>query len=66
MQNVESGYAKAGSSGTENPATKLTPERARLILQEHGMEVSLEQADAILAFLRQLASTCMSNHSESS
>lgn len=56
MENVKSGFMQAGSSGTEEPATtKLTPERARSILQEHGMEVSLEQAEAILGFLRKLA-----------
>jgi hypothetical protein len=56
MENVKSGFMLAGSSGTEEPATtKLTPERARSILQEHGMEVSLEQAEAILGFLRKLA-----------
>lgn len=65
MINEGSDYEQAGSSGTENPAiVKLTPERARLILQEHGMEVSLDQADAILAFLRRLASICNSNHSQ--
>jgi len=56
MENVKSGIKQPGSSGTEEPATtKLTPERARSILQEHGMEVSLEQAEAILGFLRKLA-----------
>lgn len=55
MENVKSGIMHPGSSGTEEPATKLTPERARSILQEHGMEVSLEQAEAILGFLRKLA-----------
>jgi len=62
MENVGSGYAQAGSSEMEElTPKKLTPERARLILQEHGMDVSLEQADAILAFLRRLASICDSN-----
>ncbi len=65
MENVKSGFIQAGSSGTEEPATKLTPERTRLILQEHGMEVSLEQAEAILTFLRRLASLCNSNLNQS-
>jgi hypothetical protein len=42
-------------SDQENTEGKITPERARSILQKHGLEVSLEQADAILAFLRRLA-----------
>jgi hypothetical protein len=55
MGQVWEEYDQAGSSGTENPAIKITPERARSILLENGMEVSLEQAEAILAFLRKLA-----------
>jgi hypothetical protein len=39
----------------EDTEEKITPERARLILQKHGLAVSLEQADAILTFLRRLA-----------
>lgn len=66
MENVKNGFIQAGSSGTDEPAkTKLTPERARSILQEHGMEVSLEQAEAILTFLRRLASFCNSNLNQS-
>jgi hypothetical protein len=42
-------------SDQENNADKITPEQARLILQKHGLDVSLEQAGAILAFLRRLA-----------
>jgi len=42
-------------SDQENAVDKITPERARSILQTHGLEVSLEQADAILTFLRRLA-----------
>ena len=55
MGQVRMGYDEAGSSEWEDPAHKITPERARSILQEHGMEVSLEQAEAILRFLRKLA-----------
>jgi hypothetical protein len=55
MGQVGKELEEAGSSGTENPATKITPERARSILLEHGMEVNLEQAEAILSFLRRLA-----------
>lgn len=66
MENVKSGFILAGTSGTEEPAsTRLTPARARSILQEHGMEVSLEQAEAILTFLRRLASFCNSNLNQS-
>lgn len=62
MENVKSGIMQAASSGTEEPATiKLTPERARSILQEHGMEVSLEQAEAVLGFLRKLANISSPN-----
>jgi len=42
-------------SDQENTGDKITPERARAILQKHGLEVSLEQADAIMTFLRRLA-----------
>ena len=41
-------------SDQENTADKITAERARSILQKHGLEVSLEEADAILTFLRRL------------
>jgi len=59
----EKEYDDSGSSGTENPEQRITPEQARLVLLEHGMEVSLEQADAILAFLRRFASISNANHS---
>ena len=55
MEKMKNDDEITGSSGTENPVDKITPERARLILQEYGLAVSLEQADAILAFLRRLA-----------
>jgi hypothetical protein len=42
-------------SDQENNEGKITPDKARSILQKHGLDVSLEQADAILAFLRRLA-----------
>ena len=34
---------------------KITPEQARAILAEHGLEVSLEEAEEILGWLRKLA-----------
>jgi hypothetical protein len=34
---------------------KITPERARIILQDHGLTVTQDQAAAILAFLQRLA-----------
>ena len=46
---------RLGFSGTENPIERITPERARSILLEHELEVSLEEADLILAFLRRFA-----------
>ena len=55
---MEGGKEKKDSalfSDQENNADKVTPERARAILNEHGLEVSLEQADEILRFLRRLA-----------
>ena len=64
MENVGNDYAQTGFGGTENIDTRLTPERARSILLENGMEVSLDQAEAILAFLRRLASICNSNHNQ--
>jgi hypothetical protein len=60
MGQVRMGYDEAGSSGWEEPANKITPERARSILLENGMEVTLEQAEAILAFLRKLANISLS------
>jgi hypothetical protein len=38
------------------PAGSLTPEKALAILKEQGLNVSLEQASAVLSFLRKLAS----------
>jgi hypothetical protein len=38
-----------------DPAGRITPEQARAILKEHGLEVSLEQATAILCYLRRWA-----------
>ena len=64
MENVKNGYAQTESVSTENNDAKLTPERARSILMEGGMEVSLDQAETILAFLRRLASICNSNHNQ--
>jgi len=43
-----------------NITDKITPECARSILQNHGLDVSLEQAQIILAFLRQLAQISLS------
>lgn len=34
---------------------KITPEQARTILAENGLEVSLEEAEEILGWLRKLA-----------
>lgn len=42
--------------GNEDLAGRITPEEAHAILKEHGLDVSLEQAKAILCFLRRLAS----------
>jgi hypothetical protein len=39
----------------DNTTSKITPERARIILQEHGLTVNQDQAAAILSFLRRLA-----------
>lgn len=55
MEKVREEDDIAGSTGQVNPVDRITPERARSILLEHGLEVSLEQADAILTFLRRLA-----------
>ena len=62
MGQVGVGFSEADSSRIEDTAQKITPEQARSILQEHGMEVTLEQAESILTFLRRLASIANSNH----
>jgi hypothetical protein len=41
--------------GQENIPVKISPEQARIILQRHGLEVTQQQAEAILSFLRRLA-----------
>ncbi|HEY4288165.1 MAG TPA: hypothetical protein VGN00_13760 [Puia sp.] len=45
---------EANPPDREDPATTITPERARAILQEYGLNVSQEQAEEILVFLRRL------------
>jgi hypothetical protein len=44
------------SEEEQHSADSITPEQAHAILKEHGLDVSLEQATAILSFLRRLAS----------
>ncbi len=44
--------------------TKLTPERAFKMLQKEGMEITLEEAEKILEFLRKLANIAVSKHLE--
>lgn len=39
----------------EQPTSKLTPQKAVEILKQEGMEVTLEEAEKILDFLRNLA-----------
>jgi hypothetical protein len=51
---MESGSEKIFSD-QENTVNKITPEQAWSILKENGLDVSLEQADEILRFLRRLA-----------
>ena len=55
MEKRREGQDNAVFSDHENTADNITPERARSMLQSHGMDVSLEQADVILRFLRRLA-----------
>ena len=38
-----------------DPSGKITPEQAQAILKEHGLDVNLEQATAILCYLRRWA-----------
>ena len=45
---------EANPPDREDPATTITPERARAILQEYGLNVSEQQAEGMLAFLRRL------------
>jgi hypothetical protein len=40
---------------SEDPTGKITPEQAQATLKEHGLDVSLEQATAILCYLRRWA-----------
>ncbi|HUH34295.1 MAG TPA: hypothetical protein VL022_00540 [Moheibacter sp.] len=42
--------------------TKLTPERAHKMLQKEDMEITLEEAEKILEFLRKLANIAVSNY----
>jgi hypothetical protein len=42
--------------------SKLTPEKALVMLREEGLDVSLEQATEILYFLRKLANIAVSNY----
>ena len=41
---------------------KISPEEAHRILQEEGLEISLEQAEAVLFFLRKMANIVVSNY----
>jgi hypothetical protein len=45
---------EANPPDREDPATTITPERARAILQEYGLNVSQQQAEEMLVFLRRL------------
>ena len=55
MERGELGNDDPVFSNQENTIDKITPVKARSILQSHGLDVSLEQADEILRFLRRLA-----------
>jgi hypothetical protein len=46
-------YAEFFEQGNIKP--KITPERARIILQDNGLTVTQDQAAAILVFLQRLA-----------
>jgi hypothetical protein len=41
---------------------KLTPQKVQEILRQKGTEVTLEQAEAILNFIRKLAGIAVSNY----
>lgn len=41
---------------------KLTPQQVQEMLRKKGKEVTIEQATAVLDFLRKLASTVVSNY----
>ena len=43
---------------------KMTPEKAAELLRRRGMDVTVEQASLILAFLRMLAGMIVSSHLE--
>lgn len=41
---------------------KISPEEAHRMLKEEGMEISLEEAEEVLLFLRKLANIVVSNY----
>ena len=45
---------KVEDSVKEHLPEYIKPEQARAIFQQHGLNISLEQAEAILIFLRRL------------
>lgn len=47
------------------PDSKLTAEEAVKMLKKQGMEVTVEQAAEILAFMRKLANIAVSNYLKS-
>jgi hypothetical protein len=50
--------------GDENGRGKITPEKAMKMLNSEGMNVSLEEAKAILDFMRKLANIAVSKFLE--
>ncbi|PJJ06904.1 hypothetical protein CLU83_0018 [Flavobacterium sp. 1] len=50
------------SDDDDNGKGKMSPEQVLKMLKEEGMDVTLEQAKLILAFLRKLAGITVSNY----
>ena len=56
--------AKEMEGEDENGRGKITPEKAMKMLNSEGMSVSLEEAKAILDFMRKLANIAVSKFLE--
>lgn len=41
---------------------KISPEQAHSMLKEEGLDISLEQAEEVLVFLRKMANIVVSNY----
>jgi hypothetical protein len=58
---MHKGLPKGDSS---TPPTKLKPEDAQRMLREKGVDITLDQAESVLSFLRMLANTDVKQYLE--